>query len=137
MTLRLFLINAAILMAVAAPGSAAEWTTSYGQMTLPDAPSGGPVRANYTDDSGRIIGQLLVPKCMDCGVVLRGIWVEAGSAERCTTEEDGSHHWGNVELTFNPSYTSFEGGWDYCGGGSTRSWRGQIGITRIPQKGSK
>lgn len=43
------------------PAAAAEWSTSYGRMTLPDNPDPGPLRADYSSDEGRIIGRLLQP----------------------------------------------------------------------------
>ncbi len=110
---------------------AAEWTTTYGVMTLPDAPRPGALRAPYSGDNGRVIGEMLIPKCIGCGPLVEGVWVETGSAAACETMQDGSRHWGDVELKFNAEYTEFTGTWDYCGKGSTRPWSGKIGITRL------
>lgn len=114
--------------------AAAEWSTSYGTMILPDSPESGAIRLTYGTDEGRIIGTLLRPKCTDCGFMLEGLWVEAGSDQDCTTAEDGSIYWGNVTLEFNPAFTSFEGNWDYCGGGRTYSWSGEAGTLRLPSQ---
>jgi len=120
------------LLAVAAllfasPVLAGEWGTSYGTMTLPDEPAAGPVRAPYSQDEGRVIGDLLQPKCMDCGWLLEGYWVERGSAQECSSSVDGSRHWGRVAFEFSPAYDAFIGTWDYCGAGETRAWKGQVG----------
>lgn len=127
-----------LMSALAAPTvHGAEWSTTYGRMNLPDSPVSGDVRADYSSDEGRIIGRVLRPKCMGCGVMLEGIWVEAGSAQECDSPRDGSNHWGNVTLEFNPEYTAFDGAWDYCGSGGTRSWRGAIGSTRMTVQGDR
>jgi hypothetical protein len=131
------ILIAAVLAAAAVPASAADWTTSYGLMTLPDTAAAGPVRAPYTDDDGRVIGRFVAPKCIDCGAVLEGVWVETDSGRRCDTVQDGSEHWGRVTFEFDPAYTSFSGSWDYCGAGSGSSWRGEIGVTRLAPQASK
>lgn len=118
-------------MALLQPAAAAEWSTSYGRMTLPDNPQPGPLRADYSSDAGRIIGTLLQPKCLGCGLVFEGIWVEAGSAQECASEQDGSRHWGSVSFEFNPEFTAFGGKWDYCGAGGTYNWRGSTGVDRM------
>lgn len=125
------------LAALVSSGAVAgQWSTSYGALTLPDQPSGN-VRAPYTDDSGRVIGRFLQPKCMGCGVVLTGIWVEAGSAKTCPTKEDGSSHWGTVQFEFNPEFTSFTGRWGYCDEPFGHDWSGRLGATRILRHTSK
>ena len=117
---------AAILMA-AAPAMAGDWTTTYGVMQLPDTPRPGALRAPYSMDEGRIVGEMRIPKCFGCGPEIVGVWVERGSAHECASAKDGSKFWGNVTLTFKPGYGSFSGQWDYCGTGSTRSWTGTAG----------
>lgn len=109
------------------PAAAAEWSTSYGRMELPDDPQPGELRAEYSSDEGRVIGTLGQPKCLGCGLEFDGIWVEAGSARECAREQDGSLYWGLVNLEFDPEFTSFNGKWDYCGDGGTYDWRGQAG----------
>jgi hypothetical protein len=106
---------------------AESWGTSFGDMELPDSPRAGPLRAPYSSDQGRIIGRMDIPKCMGCGPVVTGVWVEQGSSKKCESPQDGSHYWGNVELEFTGPYDSFTGKWDYCGDGSNRSWTGKLG----------
>lgn len=131
-------IATALMMLLAAPAAhAAQWSTSYGRMNLPDSPVAGEIRADYSSDEGRIIGRILIPKCPDCGVMLEGVWVEAGSAKECDSPNDGSNHWGGVRLEFDPDYTAFAGEWDYCGSGRTYSWRGVLGSTRMPVLGDR
>lgn len=110
--------------------NAGEWGTSYGAMTLPDEPTPGAVRAPYSVDQGRVIGRIAKAKCPDCGVGLSGVWVEAGSNEACSTEKDGSVHWGDVHLEFNAAYTAFTGSWNYCGAGGSHPWTGKLGATK-------
>ncbi len=130
-------LSLTVLAFAAAPASAAQWSTTYGTMTLPTLPRPGAVRAPYTDDNGRIIGQMAIPKCFGCGPELNGVWVENSSSHKCDSTRDGSFYWGNVELRFNGTYTSFSGHWDYCGSGGTRAWTGKIGSSRMPQESSK
>lgn len=124
------IIALALLAGLTGAASAAEWTTTYGTMQLPDAPRYGAVRAPYASDEGRIVGTMQIPKCLGCGPEIVGVWVERGSARTCESPRDGSLHWGNVTLTFNPEYTAFEGAWDYCGDGATNGWRGTLGASR-------
>jgi len=111
---------------------AGDWGTTYGTMALPDTPKAGSVRAPYSSDSGRLIGHMKLPKCLDCGVVLSGVWVEGSSAKRCDSAEDGSFYWGSADLEFNADYTSFAGSWNYCGAGAGRSWSGKLGVSKGP-----
>ncbi len=92
------------------------WTTTYGTMTFPEIRS-GTLRAPYTNEKGVIIGTLN-------GQILSGIWVEPSSAQKCTSERDGSFYWGVVNFEFNANNTRFSGSWDYCGTSSTRAWTG-------------
>ena len=127
---RAALVAVALLVGLSGAVVAAEWTTTYGVMHLPDTPVSGAVHAPYTSDEGRIIGTMQIPKCVGCGPEVIGVWVEQGSAETCDSPRDGSLHWGNVKLSFNPEYTVFEGAWDYCGDGAANGWRGTIGSGR-------
>lgn len=133
------LLETAFGIGLAPPAFAGEWSTSYGSMSLPDQPRPGALRAPYSHDNGRIVGEMLIPKCLDtCGPQVRGVWVEADSAHECSSAKDGSYYWGNVELDFNVQYTSFSGHWDYCGeGGGGGSWQGGLGTSRMPQQPSR
>lgn len=115
-------------------GHAANWSTNYGTMSLPEAPRSGPVRAPYSEDNGRIVGTMWIPKCPGCGPLIEGVWIENSSGETCSTKQEGSAHWGKVTLTFAGPYSSFTGTWDYCGSGATRSWTGKLGTFRMMLK---
>jgi uncharacterized caspase-like protein len=93
------------------------WSTSFGVMTFPDIVE-GPVRAPYQMDSGRILGEF-------DGSVLNGYWIEAGSAQRCDTQRDGSYYWGRVRYLFNDDLNSFTGMWGYCEAAPEEGWIGQ------------
>jgi hypothetical protein len=131
------LLVTAFAFGMAAPALAGGWSTTYGDMSLPDQPQSGALRAPYTDDNGRIVGEMRIPKCIGCGPVVTGIWVENASGQRCDTARDGSNYWGGVEFEFNGDYTSFTGHWNYCGSGGGSPWKGRIGGSRLPQAPSK
>ena len=133
----LALILAIPAAALAQPAAAAEWSTSYGRMELPDVPEPGPLRAEYSSDEGRIIGTLRQPKCLGCGLEFDGIWVEAGAAQAGAREQDGSLYWGAVGLQFDAGFTSFAGKWNYCGEGKTYDWRGQLGTRMLILDGGR
>ena len=121
---------AAAMLFTAGNANAAEWGTTYGQMTLPDELAPGPVRAPYSEDGGRLIGRFSAMKCNDCGIALTGIWVENGSDETCDSVKDGSAHWGAATLEFNDAHTSFTGTWNYCGKGASHAWTGKLGAMK-------
>ncbi len=131
------ILATAFVLTLAMPAAAGQWSTSYGAMSLPDQPHGGAIRAPYNDDDGRIIGEMQIPKCIGCGPIVTGIWVETSSGQRCDTARDGSNYWGGVKLEFNGDYTAFTGSWNYCGSGGGSAWKGQQGATRLPQAPSK
>jgi len=54
-----------------------------------------------------------------------GYWTVEGGRHRCTTQQDGSEHWGIIRLQFDPDYTHFEGTWDFCGEGDKWEWKGE------------
>ena len=126
------LLAVTVALFVGGQAQAGDWGTTYGTMTLPDTPRAGSVRAPYSSDSGRLIGQMKIPKCMGCGVLVSGVWVEASSAQRCGSAEDGSFYWGSADLEFNADYTSFVGSWNYCSAGAARSWTGKLGVSKGP-----
>lgn len=126
------LLAATVALFLGGQAQAGDWGTTYGTMTLPDTPRAGSVRAPYSSDSGRLIGQMKIPKCMGCGVLVSGVWVEGSSAQRCGSAEDGSFYWGSADLEFNADYTSFVGSWNYCGAGAARSWTGKLGVSKGP-----
>jgi hypothetical protein len=109
---------------------AGEWTTTYGIMQLPDKPMTGNIQTSYSQDNGKLIGEMAIPKCAGCGPEIKGIWTENSSSQACSTQKYGSSHWGKVTLNFTGPYSSFSGKWDYCGEGNTRSWNGSLGRKR-------
>lgn len=116
----------------AAGAGAAEWTTSYGPLTLPAVGGHLPIYAPYLRDGGRIKGELRV---VEGRPVLIGHWVEAGAAQACDTPLDGSRYWGNVTLYFDAEFRRFTGGWDYCGTGEIfGDWTGVRGAARLEQR---
>ena len=133
----LVLLSALCAAAFVQPAAAAEWSTSYGRMELPDDPEPGSLRAEYSSDEGRIIGTLRQPKCLGCGLEFDGIWVEAGSARECAREQDGSLYWGAATFEFDAGFTSFGGKWNYCGEGETYDWRGQLGTRMLTLDGGR
>ena len=55
----------------------------------------------------------------------QGYWTEEGGRHRCTTKQDGSEHWGVIQLQFDATYDHFEGTWDFCGEGDKWEWKGK------------
>ena len=55
----------------------------------------------------------------------QGYWTEEGGRHRCATKQDGSEHWGVIQLQFDEAYNHFEGTWDYCGEGDKWEWKGE------------
>jgi hypothetical protein len=55
----------------------------------------------------------------------QGYWTQEGGRHRCTTKQDGSEHWGVIQLQFDEAYNHFEGTWDYCGEGDKWDWKGK------------
>lgn len=55
----------------------------------------------------------------------QGYWTEEGGRHRCATKQDGSEHWGVVQLQFDATYDHFEGTWDFCGEGDKWEWKGK------------
>jgi len=92
------------------------WDTSFGDMTFPDVTAGS-LRAPYTKENGVIIGNLN-------GQELVGHWVEGESRRTCSSQMEGSDHWGKIVFTFNSDSTEFSGTWGYCEDSPTRSWTG-------------
>jgi hypothetical protein len=124
-----WLSTSVCLMAVLSSAAiAADWSTSYGVMGLPDTPGDLRIFAHYASDNGRIIGQM---RMESSGPVITGTWVENDSGQACSQAVDGSLHWGEATLRFNAEYTSFSGEWNYCGSGSSYDWTGSIGVKRV------
>ena len=116
-----------IALGLASTAQAGDWTTTYGTMTLPDTPGDLRIFADYSVDSGRIIGRMEI----DGGEpVIMGAWVEGSSGAPCPTSMDGSQAWGTVRLEFNADYTAFNGNWGYCDGPMNKSWTGTLGASR-------
>lgn len=55
----------------------------------------------------------------------QGYWSAESGRHRCATKQDGSEHWGVVQLQFDEAYNHFEGTWDYCGEGDKWEWKGK------------
>ena len=55
----------------------------------------------------------------------QGYWTEEGGRHRCTTKQDGSEHWGVIQLQFDATYDHFEGTWDFCGEGDKWELKGK------------
>ena len=88
------------------------WDTTFGEMEFLSDGTG-----TYTSDNGRLQFSL-------DGTVLTGYWIEDSSSQDCGVLLDGSVHWGQIEFTFDPSFTSFTGLWGYCTGTLPYSWDG-------------
>ncbi|MBE9223317.1 hypothetical protein IQ215_11470 [Cyanobacterium stanieri LEGE 03274] len=91
------------------------WNTSEGTMNL--SQSGNMVQGSYSQDNGRIRGQVT-------GNTLNGYWIENGSAQRCSRAMDGSFHWGRISYKMNANRSEFEGLWSYCDGEPNSGWNG-------------
>ena len=55
----------------------------------------------------------------------QGYWTEESGRHRCATKQDGSEHWGVIQLQFDATYDHFEGTWDFCGEGDKWEWKGK------------
>ncbi len=75
-------------------------------MTLRDH-GGGKLTGTYTQDEGRVF--FAGPENR-----LDGHWVERSSAQKCSTQMDGSHDWGRMVVVFDAALSSFQGLWSYC-----------------------
>ena len=73
--------------------------------------------ATYRGGSAALYGTLK-------GRIFSGKWVQNNSAEKCRTEEKGSHFWGGVELTFLQK--SVSGTWGYCNNKQTGKANGTL-----------
>ncbi|MBI4891473.1 MAG: hypothetical protein HY821_12675 [Acidobacteria bacterium] len=84
--------------------AAGTWDTPQGRMTLQQ--NGKTVEGRYTTDNGKILGVMN-------GSVLEGVWIEDGSAQRCSRPAaDGRYYWGHVRFWIQGS--TFRGAWNYC-----------------------
>ena len=55
----------------------------------------------------------------------QGYWTAESGRHRCATKQEGSEHWGVIQLQFDEAYNHFEGTWDYCGEGDKWEWKGK------------
>lgn len=116
---------AAVLAPASASGSAAEWSTTYGRLTLPALTGTYPIYAPYPDGGGRLKGEM---RMVEDTPVIIGHWIQHSAAQACDTRVDGSRYWGNVTLYFDKEFKRFTGGWDYCGEGIIfGDWDGRMG----------
>jgi len=69
---------------------------------------GDKVNGSYPSDNGRIIGEMTYPQRFD------GYWIENGSNEKCSTQKDGSYHWGRVTMIFDEDICEAQSAWSYC-----------------------
>jgi len=92
--------------AVANTDATGSWATGWGEMSLNQ--SGTHIAGRYSEDDGYIEGDIK-------GNVWHAYWNEDQEGN-CTTRVNGRNHWGQVQVTFDASSSSFSGRWGYCDG---------------------
>jgi hypothetical protein len=106
--------------AAAAPAAdfSGEWTTKeIGDLHVDQ--SFDSAQGTYTLKHGRVIGTV-------AGDSFTGMWMQTSSPRRCTSEQNGSVHWGRFTLQMGPGGSYWKGRWSYCDDaeGSGGTWTG-------------
>ncbi len=97
-------------------GFSGAWSSSEGALVL--SQSGAEVSGTYSQDNGRISGEVIDGH-------LIGYWGEDSSGQQCATERLETYFWGRIDWTLSADGQHFEGAWSYCDATPAGSWSGE------------